>query len=225
MYVADDIVCMMVPLSSFVLSPARTPTVGTVDWPITASSKLSIFCSSFSSVWLSCGRIFFTGIPGGANTITGLPSRVPTVDASASRLQHKTHVHKTWHPVASRAFWMEWNRRGNEWARTYGVTCWCMFVWTYYHVLSPRFYHEDVSIFSSERLVPLYKTASRGRYSDSLGADIPGIESPWERDFSPPFRQAFRPTQPRVQCVPGLCPWGKAVGAWHWLPIPIYRRS
>ena len=104
MYWADDIVCMMVPLSSFVLLPARTPIFGSIGWPITAFSKLSIRCSSLWSVWLSAWGIFFTGTPDVATTITGLPSRVSTVGPSASCLQHKTHIQKTWDPVASRKF-------------------------------------------------------------------------------------------------------------------------
>jgi hypothetical protein len=32
----------------------------------------------------------------------------------------------------------------------------------------------------------------------------PGIESRWRRDFSHTSRPALRPTQPPVQCVPGL---------------------
>jgi hypothetical protein len=96
-----------------------------------------------------------------------------------------------------------------------GPICTVLPVGVCMELLSPWFYHEDVSIFSSETLVPLYKSAPGGRYSDSLGADIPGIESRWERDFTHPSRPALRPTQPTVQCVPGLCPWGKAVGAWR----------
>jgi hypothetical protein len=36
------------------------------------------------------------------------------------------------------------------------------------------------------------------------GLDGPGIESRWGRDFSYSFRPAMGPTQPPVQCVPGL---------------------
>jgi hypothetical protein len=44
--------------------------------------------------------------------------------------------------------------------------------------------------------------------------DGPRIESQWGRDFQHLSRQALGPTQPPVQWVLGLFPWGKAVGAW-----------
>ena len=43
--------------------------------------------------------------------------------------------------------------------------------------------------------------------------DGPGIEVRCGRYFPHPSRPALRPTQPTVQEVPDLFPWGKAVGA------------
>ena len=49
-------------------------------------------------------------------------------------------------------------------------------------------------------------------YSDSLGHNIPGIESRWGQDFPHPSTSARVPTEPPVKWVPGR-------GVDHPLPI------
>ena len=54
-----------------------------------------------------------------------------------------------------------------------------------------------------------YFEAGAGRDSSDgiatgYGLDGPGIESQWERDFLHLTRPALGPTQPPIQCVPGL---------------------
>ena len=51
--------------------------------------------------------------------------------------------------------------------------------------------------------------------STRYGLDGPEIESRWWRDFPHPSRTALGPTQPPIQCIPGLFPRGKATGAWR----------
>jgi len=45
------------------------------------------------------------------------------------------------------------------------------------------------------------------------GLEGPGIESRWGRDFPQPPTLAPGHTQPPIQSLPGLFPWGKAAEA------------
>ena len=76
------------------------------------------------------------------------------------------------------------------------------YIFTYCHC-GPKFQNQQLSsIISDIRIATRY------------GLDGPGIESRLGRDFSQPSRLALGPTQPSIQWVPGLFPWGKAAGAW-----------
>jgi hypothetical protein len=53
------------------------------------------------------------------------------------------------------------------------------------------------------------------RYSDSLWAGRPGIQSRWGRDFPHTPRPAQRPTQPSMRWASDLFRGGKAAGPWR----------
>jgi len=57
------------------------------------------------------------------------------------------------------------------------------------------------------------------------GLDGPGIVSQWGQDFPHLSRPALRPTQPLVQCVPGLSRGQRAAGTWPWPLTPFQCRG
>ena len=64
--------------------------------------------------------------------------------------------------------------------------------------------------FHNEK-IPNYLVGIATRY----GKDGPGIESRWGQDFPHVSRPSLGPTQPPIQCVPGLFPEGKAAVVWR----------
>jgi hypothetical protein len=64
----------------------------------------------------------------------------------------------------------------------------------------------------------LQKTVNRNSSigtATRYGLDGSRIESRWRRDFPLPSRPDMGPTQPPIECVPGLFPGGKVTGAWR----------
>jgi hypothetical protein len=58
----------------------------------------------------------------------------------------------------------------------------------------------------------------------SYGLDDPGIESRWGRNFPHPSRPAPGVTQPPIQWILGLFPWGKAARVWRSPPLRLAPR-
>jgi hypothetical protein len=58
------------------------------------------------------------------------------------------------------------------------------------------------------------------QYCDLLWDGQSGDWITVEARFFTLSRLALRPTHPPVQGVPGILPWGKSAGAWHWPPTP-----
>jgi hypothetical protein len=93
---------------------------------------------------------------------------------------------------------------------------------THLHILNEKnIYISHYLILHAKKLRSLYRH-NVGRDSivsivTRYGLDGPGIESQWGQDFLHPSRPALGPTQPPIQCVPGLFPRGGGVKWPAWL--------